>query len=241
MVMGNFKAYSIKEAVEKRYVESEAAAIEEVYKMNKAWIDDLFSFNSKDELFLSKDHMDGIIAKGGQVFLVIDKDDEIAVSTGAVVPDENLRWDIKMLATKEDYKRMGAGEVVLEKMIRYARKNGANYIQFAVSRKCVDAIEFCRRNGFRVVPLDNRYKSNKRINLNMELALFETCPCCGLDVVRDEFDICRICGWENDHVQNKDENYAGGANKLSLKEYRKDFLKKYKQDPTYVWTGDKDD
>ena len=239
--MGNYKAYSISEAIEKGYVDSMDAAVREVYFINKAWIDEYFSFNSKDDLYYSRDHIEGIIAKGGQVFLVIDKDEEMVVSTGAVVPDEYFRWDIKMLATKVGYKRMGAGEVVLEKIIRYARKHGANYIEFALNRKCVDAIEFCRRNGFRVVPLDNRNKSNKRINLNLELALFETCPCCGLDVVREEYDICKICGWENDHVQNKDENYAGGANKLSLKEYRKDFLKKYRSDPTYVWTGDKED
>lgn len=40
----------------------------------------------------------------------------------------------------------------------------------------------------------------------------------------DSFDICPICGWENDGLQASDHNYAGGANSLSVNEARIEFF-----------------
>ncbi len=55
------------------------------------------------------------------------------------------------------------------------------------------------------------------------------CPCCGyytfLEVDRGMFAICPVCFWEDDPEQEKDPNYAGGANRVSLIEARKNFLK----------------
>lgn len=48
------------------------------------------------------------------------------------------------------------------------------------------------------------------------------CPCCGQTDV-DEFDICEVCGWENDLVQLDDPDYSGGANEMSLNEARAAF------------------
>lgn len=38
-----------------------------------------------------------------------------------------------------------------------------------------------------------------------------------------EYEICDVCGWEDDPVQSADPDYVGGANKLSLKEARKEW------------------
>ena len=50
------------------------------------------------------------------------------------------------------------------------------------------------------------------------------CPCCGEYCMQEKFDICPVCGWENDPVQNQDPDLAGGANKKSLNDYREEFL-----------------
>jgi len=52
------------------------------------------------------------------------------------------------------------------------------------------------------------------------------CPVCGKYYFAEEnsFDICPICGWENDCVQADDHNYAGGANPLSVNEARIEFF-----------------
>ncbi|MFV0399327.1 MAG: CPCC family cysteine-rich protein [Oscillospiraceae bacterium] len=34
------------------------------------------------------------------------------------------------------------------------------------------------------------------------------------------FDICPVCKWENDGVQNRDHSFGGGANELSVEESR---------------------
>ncbi len=57
------------------------------------------------------------------------------------------------------------------------------------------------------------------------------CPCCGYWTILDRgngppgtYDICPVCGWEDDPVQFDDPDYTGGANDLSLNEVRQAFL-----------------
>lgn len=55
------------------------------------------------------------------------------------------------------------------------------------------------------------------------------CPCCGYLTFDEEpsgtFEICPVCYWEGDNVQNENPNYEGGANGISLNEARKNFSK----------------
>ncbi|MCZ8400604.1 CPCC family cysteine-rich protein [Achromobacter xylosoxidans] len=46
------------------------------------------------------------------------------------------------------------------------------------------------------------------------------CPCCGRLTLHelDVYEICEICGWEDDPVQSRDPTYSGGANASSLLE-----------------------
>ncbi|WP_412553132.1 CPCC family cysteine-rich protein [Shimia sp. MIT1388] len=60
------------------------------------------------------------------------------------------------------------------------------------------------------------------------------CPCCGeADEFEEDgcFEICAICNWQNDKVQNNDINYRGGANGISLKEARENFKSFGHSDP----------
>ena len=53
------------------------------------------------------------------------------------------------------------------------------------------------------------------------------CPCCGCLTLGEEpsgtFEICDVCGWEDDDVQLKDPSFEGGANAVSLNEARENF------------------
>lgn len=53
------------------------------------------------------------------------------------------------------------------------------------------------------------------------------CPVCGEYefAMDDDFDVCDVCGWENDGLQTDDPDYRGGANSESLNEYKKAWLK----------------
>ena len=49
------------------------------------------------------------------------------------------------------------------------------------------------------------------------------CPVCGQYSFEEwgDFDICDVCGWENDPLQHTKPEYRAGANKMSLIEARK--------------------
>lgn len=46
------------------------------------------------------------------------------------------------------------------------------------------------------------------------------CKCCEKYQFKYSYEICPICGWQNDILQNDDENFFGGANQLCLKDYK---------------------
>lgn len=55
------------------------------------------------------------------------------------------------------------------------------------------------------------------------------CPCCGYKTFTQQpngtYDICQVCFWEDDPIQLKDPDYEGGANKVSLKQGQRNFVK----------------
>ena len=44
------------------------------------------------------------------------------------------------------------------------------------------------------------------------------CPCCNSRTVGEPgtYEVCDLCGWEDDPIQSTDPDYAGGANSESL-------------------------
>ena len=48
------------------------------------------------------------------------------------------------------------------------------------------------------------------------------CPVCGLYEFSsiDDYDSCDVCKWQNDNLQLVKPDYWGGANELSLNDYR---------------------
>ena len=55
------------------------------------------------------------------------------------------------------------------------------------------------------------------------------CPCCGFLVLAGplgSYEICRICGWEDDEVQQRWPGYRGGANVESLCEAQTSFVRR---------------
>jgi Cysteine-rich CPCC len=55
------------------------------------------------------------------------------------------------------------------------------------------------------------------------------CPCCGYLTFDEEpcggFEICPVCYWEDDYVQNNDPIYKGGANGISLNDAKLNYYK----------------
>ena len=49
------------------------------------------------------------------------------------------------------------------------------------------------------------------------------CACCGYLTVLEEYDICPVCFWEADDVQERDPTFKGGANGMSLLQAQESF------------------
>ena len=47
------------------------------------------------------------------------------------------------------------------------------------------------------------------------------CKVCGMGNIEQPYDICHFCGWEDDDIQNEKPDYMGGANEMSLNQYKK--------------------
>lgn len=80
-------------------------------------------------------------------------------------------------------------------------------------------------NGHIAKPID----MDKVISTLSRVLTFK-CPACGKYTFQSgpgSYEICPVCGWENDKVQYKDPNLKGGANRLSLKEYKKKYEKNH--------------
>lgn len=61
------------------------------------------------------------------------------------------------------------------------------------------------------------------------------CPVCGKHRFTESgtFDICPQCGWENDEYYD-----AGGANEISLEEYKARYKSLINAKPDYNWKND---
>ncbi|EPH6925283.1 TPA: CPCC family cysteine-rich protein [Proteus mirabilis] len=54
------------------------------------------------------------------------------------------------------------------------------------------------------------------------------CPCCGNKTISElgDYEICPVCGWEDDPVQSEDPDFSGGANSNNLNDAKKKYFKK---------------
>lgn len=78
-------------------------------------------------------------------------------------------------------------------------------------------------NGYIAKPIDM-----DNVLLTLSKVLVFKCPVCGKYTFKSgpgSYEICPICGWEDDKAQYKDPTLTGGANKLSLKEYKEQYEK----------------
>ena len=80
-------------------------------------------------------------------------------------------------------------------------------------------------NGYIAKPID----MDKVIKTLSNVFVFK-CPVCGQYTFQSgpgSYEICPICGWEDDKAQYKDPNLKGGANRFSLKEYKEQYEKNH--------------
>lgn len=52
------------------------------------------------------------------------------------------------------------------------------------------------------------------------------CPCCGEKTLAEQnaWEICDVCGWEDDPLQHDEPDYGGGANSMSLNQAKEAYM-----------------
>ncbi len=70
---------------------------------------------------------------------------------------------------------------------------------------------------FQMVPI-----GIKRVDVDIYKVLKNTCPACGYLTLseRNSFDICSLCFWEDDGLDDFEENECSGPNHVTLYDYR---------------------
>ena len=88
---------------------------------------------------------------------------------------------------------------------------------------------------------DSMAASYLKIKAQRNPKLPHKCKICGVGDIEDDHGVCKICGWEDDDIQNEEPDYEGGANEMSFNQYRKfweenkdEILKNIKQNPTFA-------
>jgi len=74
----------------------------------------------------------------------------------------------------------------------------------------------------------------RRASVSGDVNRHYPCPCCGylaFSGAPGSYEICQVCGWEDDLVQLRDPHYRGGANTPSLVEAQQEFLSTPSLDP----------
>lgn len=64
------------------------------------------------------------------------------------------------------------------------------------------------------------------------------CPCCGFYTLPERaegnYNICPVCFWEDDRLQQEDDDLEGGANKVSLKQARLNYMEFGASDERFI-------
>ena len=83
-------------------------------------------------------------------------------------------------------------------------------------------------DGLRFIIYELGHLKEKLYSLEIVI-MKDKCPCCGKTRV-EKYEICEVCGWENDPAQAAEPDMKGGANKESLEEYREKYRLSVKKD-----------
>jgi hypothetical protein len=51
------------------------------------------------------------------------------------------------------------------------------------------------------------------------------CPVCSRHEFKEDFELCPVCHWQHDRVQENDPTFWGGANDLCLNDYKIEWLR----------------
>ena len=143
--------------------------------LNRRWIDSLFAMEEKDKVQLEHPQS-AILDKGG--YIAIAEANGWVIGTGAILPaalapDDGKTWfEIVKMSTDLAAQRMGIGSKILEKLITFAKENGADAIWLETNDRLEAATHLYRKTGFQDLSGEDIWETPyKRCNMQMAMQL----------------------------------------------------------------------
>ena len=137
-------------------------------RLNSEWIKTFFHLESSDRVVFT-DPEGYILNKGGQIFFVVNEYGKPVGCCALMSHPEKGIYELAKMAVTPGYQGKGAGSLLGEAALAYARSNGYKKIFLEGNTKMDASIALYKKLGFRAVP--KRGASYKRCNIMMELYL----------------------------------------------------------------------
>ncbi|WP_368562371.1 GNAT family N-acetyltransferase [Enterococcus faecalis] len=125
---------------------------ENVFKrMSLNWIEKYFSIEAEDLRTL--DSIESLVDNGAMILFVVE--DDVVLSTCMIRPLYDNVWEIGKLATNEQYLGNGAGSMVFDACLNYAKEHGAKKVVLYSHTSLQPAIHIYEKFNFKEVPVSN--------------------------------------------------------------------------------------
>lgn len=134
--------------------------------LNVAWIEQFFAMEAGD--YKALDHpQDYILDKGGEIFVALSGREVIGVC--AMIKVNDTEYELAKMAVGEQARGKGAGLLLGEAAIAWARQKGAQHIVLDSNKRLEAAIKLYYKLGFK--PLDMVRSPYQRSDIQMILEL----------------------------------------------------------------------
>ena len=143
--------------------------------LNRRWIEELFTMETKDRLQLEHPK-NSILDKGG--FIAMADANGWVIGTGAILPaalapDDGRKWmEVVKMATDLAAQGHGVGSAILERLIEFAHESGSDAIWLETNEVLESATALYEKYGFKRLEGDDLWETPyERCNLQMTLEL----------------------------------------------------------------------
>ena len=142
-------------------------------QLNREWIERYFVLEQADREIFSNPEA-AVLAAGGQIFFVLDEDNQVQ-GTCAVLPHGEASFEIGKMAVAPAARGRGYGDLLMDAAVGFAMAAGARRVVIVSNTVLEPAIRLYEKHGFVRVPLtvEGRYR---RANIRLERELRSTAP-----------------------------------------------------------------
>jgi GNAT superfamily N-acetyltransferase len=135
--------------------------------LNREWIEKDFVVEETD-LTLFGDPYGQIVEQGGQIFFVVSAGN--VVGTCGVIPHGDRNFELAKMAVTASARGQGFGDLLIERVIEFARQAGAEKLILVSNTRLGPAIKLYEKHGFKSVPITDAGEYH-RVDIQMELKL----------------------------------------------------------------------